>query len=83
MNKAARLNELSSKLLNDLYLSFVEHGPAAIEQLRQERPWDYLRIIASLVPKQVEIQTDPFDGISDTDLAAIVALAQSQTAGVA
>jgi len=45
--------------------------------IRLKRPADYLRIIASLVPKQVEIQTDPFDGISDTDLAAFVALAQS------
>jgi hypothetical protein len=33
------------------------------------------------MPKQIEIQTDPLDGISETDLAAIVALAQSQTAG--
>jgi hypothetical protein len=33
--------------------------------------------------EQWEIQTDPFDGVSDNDLAAIVALAQSQTAGVA
>ena len=83
MTKTATLSHLGSKLADDLYSSFVEHGPAAIKKVRLERPADYLRIIASLMPKQVEIQTDPFDGVSDHELAAIVALAQSQVAGTA
>jgi hypothetical protein len=41
-------------------------------RVRTERPLDYLRIIAALVPKQVEVSQGPFDGVSDSELAALV-----------
>jgi len=33
---------------------FEAHGKDVIEKVRAERPHDYLKIVASLVPKQME-----------------------------
>ena len=60
------------KLVDDLFASFAEHGPGAIARVRTERPLDYLRIIAALVPKQLELKAAAFDGLPDGDLADLV-----------
>lgn len=54
---------------------FQEHGKVAIETVRLEKPDQYLKVIASILPKQLEIKDSPFDGYSDEQLAAIVAAA--------
>lgn len=68
-------NKVSEKLLEALALDFEAHGQEVIETVRAERPADYLKIVASLVPKQMEIddrrtQTRAED-LSDDELAAI------------
>ena len=48
-----------------------------IETVRAERPADYLKIVASLVPKQMEIDdlrtSCKAEDLSDNELAAIAA----------
>jgi len=51
--KGAR-NKVSEKLLEALAEDFDTHGKDVIEKVRAERPHDYLKIVASLVPKQME-----------------------------
>src|SRR4026207_505117 len=48
-------NRVSEKLLEALAIDFENHGREVIETVRAERPADYLKIVASLVPKQMEI----------------------------
>ena len=44
--------KLSEAFIRQLWLDFEEHGADAIKAVRQRRPQDYLKIIASLIPRQ-------------------------------
>jgi hypothetical protein len=70
-------NRLSEAFVSALHDDFKEHGARAIEEVRTDDPASYLRVIASIVPKQVEIKEGAFDGVDDEQLAAIVAAARS------
>jgi hypothetical protein len=68
-------NKVSEKLLEALAIDFDDHGKEVIEKVRVERPADYLKIVASLVPKQMEIDdlrtSRRAEDLSDNELAAI------------
>jgi len=70
-------NKLAEDFVRELQADFSEHGKQAIQTVRQERPAEYLKVVASLLPKQVEIKEGTFDGISDEQLAALVYAARS------
>jgi hypothetical protein len=42
--------KLGEELFAPLFADFAEHGPDAIERVRQEDPAAYVRVIASFVP---------------------------------
>jgi hypothetical protein len=50
--KGAR-SRLSEDFLAKLYEDFAANGQAAIETTRVERPHEYLKIVASIIPKEV------------------------------
>jgi hypothetical protein len=77
--KGAR-NRLGEDFLAQLYDDFAAHGPAAIERVREEDPATYLRVIASLVPKEVKSTSGPFDALSDEELEALAAAARAALA---
>jgi hypothetical protein len=64
-------------LLETLAEHFETHGKDAIEKVYAESPRDYLKIVASLVPKQMEIETRlpsrRAEDLTDDELAAIAA----------
>ena len=70
-------NKLGEAFITALHADFQAHGVEVIETVRIERPHEYLKVVASLLPKQVEIKETAFDGLSDADLAALVAAASS------
>jgi len=74
--KGAR-NKLGEAFVEALHADFTAHGVAAIEKVRIERPQDYVKVIASLLPKQVEIKDDAFGDLSDEQLVAIITAARS------
>lgn len=74
--KGAR-NKLGEHFVSALQADFEEHGPAAIATVRAEKPADYLKVVASLLPKQIEVKEGAFDGIDDEQLAALVVAARS------
>lgn len=74
--KGAR-NKLGEAFVQALHDSFQLHGPETIETVRTERPHEYLKVVASLLPKQIEVKEAAFDGVSDEELAALVAAARS------
>ena len=49
-------NRLSEYFLHELFQHFEKHGREAIEQVFKERPGEYLRIIASLIPKELLLE---------------------------
>ena len=58
-------NKLGEGSLADLYADWREGGIAAIARVRVEWPDVYLRVVASILPKQLEIKDGPFDGFTD------------------
>ncbi|GLI24559.1 hypothetical protein GGQ86_004260 [Xanthobacter flavus] len=59
-------NRLGEEFLEKLYADFAEHGPEAIARVREEKPDQYLKVIASLLPKEVKVSTEA--DLSDEEL---------------
>ena len=70
-------NKLGEDFVHALQESFKAHGRETLEIVRVEDPSTYVRVIASLLPKQLEIKESAFAGIGDDELAALVAAARS------
>jgi hypothetical protein len=63
--KGAR-NKLGEEFIKALASDFDKNGPEAIARVREERPQDYLKVIASLLPKEIKL-TDERE-LSDEEL---------------
>lgn len=59
--------KLGEQFIEALQADFQAHGTAAIEKVRSERPQDYIKVIASLLPKEMVIR-DELDEMSDEQL---------------
>ncbi len=62
-------NKLSEEFLAALHDNFLQNGVTAIERMCEEDPTAYLRMIASLVPRQFVIdRTSDLDALSEDEL---------------
>jgi hypothetical protein len=48
----------SESMIATFARDFEKHGAKVVQQVREERPADYLKIAASFVPRQVEAEVD-------------------------
>lgn len=69
-------NKLQGDFVRELADDFAAHGKQAIIKVREERPQDYIKVIASLMPKEIDVGTK-FASLSDDELAAGIAALQS------
>ncbi len=65
--KGAR-TKLGEQFLSALQEDFQEHGVAAIQTVRKDRPQDYLKVIASLMPKDLNLNVNNLDDATDDEL---------------
>lgn len=49
-----RKRKLSEKFIAALMTDFDQHGSAVIANVRSTRPFEYLRMVASIMPKNVQ-----------------------------
>ena len=49
-------NKLSNKFIEELYADFENHGTEAIEKVRETKPEAYLKVIAQVIPRQIDIE---------------------------
>lgn len=68
-------NRLQGDFMNALAEDFAANGIDAIKVCRTEKPEQYVRIIASLMPKELEVKR-PLEDLTDDELAAGVAALQ-------
>jgi len=68
---AGTRDTLQRSFLKALAEDFEEHGISAIQAARQEDPMGYIRLVASLIPREVEVQ-GPLEGVSDDELADMI-----------
>lgn len=73
--RQALQKDFSRALLED----FQKGGIAAIAEAREKDPMGYVKVVASLMPKQFE-QTEPLDDMTDGEIAAGIALLRSKLA---
>jgi hypothetical protein len=67
--KGAR-NKLGEAFIEALHDDFNEHGVAAIRTVRAEKPDQYLKVIASLLPKEMNLNVnEQFSEMTDDELA--------------
>lgn len=83
--KGAR-NRISESFLQELAAHFEASGKAAIDTVFRERPHDYLKIIATLIPKQLEnedvIGCNDVREMTDAELEAIIWKAANAMGGL-
>lgn len=59
--------KLGEHFIADLYEDWQANGVAAIQQVRQERPHEYVKVVASILPKEVRVER--LDDMNDDELA--------------
>jgi hypothetical protein len=65
--KGAR-DRLSAALLTKFADGFEQHGEGVIAKVRENEPATYLRIAATIIPKELEMAAGPIDGLSDDEV---------------
>ncbi len=63
-------HKLSEDFIKALAEDFEAHGKDAIVKVREDRPGDYIRVIASLMPKEATLTINQFDELTDEQLYA-------------
>ena len=69
-------NLLQKRFLEELCADFELHGAGAIKICRLERPNEYLKIVASILPKELIVESGILADLSDEELAAHIDLLQ-------
>jgi hypothetical protein len=65
--KGAR-NKLGEAFLEDLLASWEANGPAVITRVIDEKPEQYLKVVASLMPKDLNINVNQVGEMTDEQL---------------
>ncbi len=83
-NPAGRPRGARSKLgeafLQDMLADWSEHGVAVVQNVREEDPTQYLKVVASVLPKEMNVRVSEFDDLTDDQLARQLAAIASQLA---
>jgi hypothetical protein len=65
--KGAR-SKLGEAFLQAMVEDFEQHGMAAIVATREETPAVYVKVLASILPKEMNVTINEFEGMSDEEL---------------
>lgn len=65
--KGAR-NKLGEAFIEDLLHSWEAQGPAVIQRVIEEKPDQYLKVVASLMPKDLNVNLNQMDEMTDEQL---------------
>src|SRR6476659_11293544 len=73
-------NKLGEKFFAALCDDFERHGIAAIAKVREEHPEQFIRVIASIVPKELHLNKDTtLEDMSEDELISVIATLRSFT----
>ena len=64
--------KLGEEFIADLYAAWLVHGAATIEKVRAARPADYLKVIASILPKDLNVKESAVESMTDEELNASI-----------
>lgn len=61
-------NKLGEAFIDALQEDFTKHGVEAIETVRTEKPDQYLKVIASILPKDINLNVNQIGEMTDDEL---------------
>lgn len=61
-------NKLGEAFIQAMYDDFQEHGADVIDKVRLEKPDQYLKVVASILPQQLNVRVSEFDDLSEEQL---------------
>jgi hypothetical protein len=73
-------NKLSHKFITALAEDFEEHGVGVIKICRVEKPHEYLKMIAGLMPREFEINNTYLTEVPDVDLDNLITIVEARLA---
>ena len=77
-------NKLTKGFIAAMCQDFDRYGIEVVESVRRDKPEAYLKVIASLVPQQVEVgEAGAFSELSDDELDGYIAEKNAQLAALA
>jgi hypothetical protein len=77
---AGARNRVTAAFLHKLAADFEEHGQQAIERCRLEDPAAYVKVVAGLLPKEVDLGINRLEEMSTDDIIAAVGALRSYLA---
>ena len=72
-------NKLTEQFFVDLHGVWQAEGKSAIEAMAKDRPADFVRVVASQMPKEMTLKT-PLVDLSDDELADLIQVVRHLTA---
>lgn len=72
-------NKLGEAFVAALHADFIEHGKTAIIEARTDDPVGYLRVLAGILPKELEIKR-PLGELTDDELINAIELIRAAIA---
>ena len=73
-------DKIATALLEAIARDFEEFGQEAVKIARVERPVEYLRVVASLLPKEFEIFDNRLKDIDDDEVDSLIEYARERRA---
>jgi hypothetical protein len=73
-------NKLGEAFIQALADDFERHGVEAIERVRIEKPEAYIKVIASLLPKDLNLNVSKYDHLTDEQLIVRLRMLTEQAA---
>lgn len=61
-------NKLGEAFLADLHANWEEHGAETIEAVRVDKPDVYLKVVASILPRDLNVNVNNMDDKTDEEL---------------
>ncbi len=69
--------KLAEHFLADMQADWQEHGTEVIARVREERPDQYLKVVASILPKELNVNTNPVEELTDDQLGDLLDAARA------
>ena len=66
--KPGSRNKLGEAFIAAMYDDFTEHGADVIEKVRIEKPDQYLKVVASILPQQLNVRVSEFDELTEDQI---------------
>jgi hypothetical protein len=74
--------KLCKRLLEDLFADWQEGGATALKIMRMERPSEYVRVMCSILPKEMLFETGSVSELADDELDAMITMLRERALAV-